>query len=213
MAHYVVADGKWTARIPEHMAFSEAAVIPTAGVTALAAVKKIGPLGGKHILVCGASGGVGQYATLFASHAGAVVDAACGASNAAIPKRCGAARVFGYESGIANLPAREYDVIVAVNGRFSASDYARLLKAGGVFVAVGMDSIRPALVMPFEGVRVKAAVFFAEMRRGGLADAVERASAASSSIALCEHHGLACSPEVLCEVASKRTGVKHVVLI
>lgn len=213
VAQFAVADAKWTAKIPESMTFSQAAAIPTAGVTALAAVKKAQLAGGKRVLVCGASGGVGQYATVFAAQAGAVVDAACSSANAGVPKICGAARVFDYKSGLSELPAHAYDAVLAVNGKFPSAEYARVLKRGGAYVAVGMDSIRPAIAMPLKGRHAKLAVFFAEIGRGGLAEAVQRAGSSKRSIAITEHEGLKAAPSALLDQTRKRSGTKHVVVI
>ena len=212
-AEFAVADAKWTAHIPAAMSFSKAAAIPSAGVTALAAIKKIEPAAGKRIAVCGASGGVGQYATMFARQAGAAVDAACGAAHSDVPKSCGAMKTFDYAAGLSAFPGDAYDAVIAVNGSFSASDYAHLLKRGGAYIAVGMDSIRPALAMVPKGRRVKFALFFAEISKGGLAEAVGRVASSPFSIAISEHRGLDCVPEALFELTEMRTGAKQVVLI
>ena len=213
LASFAVADAKWTAAIPEDMTFSQAAAIPTAGVTALAAVKKVDLSEAQRVLVCGASGGVGQYVTLLAAQAGAVVDAVCGPASANAPVVCGASRVFDYTNGLSEIPGGVYDAVLAVNGRFPSAEYARLLKRGGTYVAVGMDSIAPAVAMPFKGRRAKLAVFFAEIRRGGLNEAVRRAAASNRSVAITEHEGLDAAPAALIELACKRTGTKHVVVL
>lgn len=85
-AGYAIADEKWAAHLPGNMDFVEGAAIPSAGVTALAAVEKAWCSDSADVLVCGASGGVGQYAVALAKAAGAHVIATCSASNLDAPR-------------------------------------------------------------------------------------------------------------------------------
>ncbi len=68
----------------EHVVRTGAA-LPSAGVTALAAVRKACAGGAERVLVCGASGGVGQYAMLLAAETGAEVWGACRPGNFPVP--------------------------------------------------------------------------------------------------------------------------------
>jgi NADPH2:quinone reductase len=61
--------------IPANVTDTEAATVPTAGLTALRALELGGLLLGKRVLVSGATGGVGQYAVQLAALAGGVVTA------------------------------------------------------------------------------------------------------------------------------------------
>ena len=61
------------AELPEKVTFSQAATFPVAGLTALLALGKGGPLLGKRVLVTGATGGVGDFAVQLARLAGAHV--------------------------------------------------------------------------------------------------------------------------------------------
>jgi NADPH:quinone reductase len=61
------------AAVPEGVDAAVAAALPTAGGTGLAIVESLGPLGGKTVLIMGAGGGVGSFATQFAAGAGARV--------------------------------------------------------------------------------------------------------------------------------------------
>src|SRR5436189_210444 len=54
------------------------AALPAAGVTALRAVRALGPLLGRRVLVTGASGGLGRFAVQLAARAGADVVALVG---------------------------------------------------------------------------------------------------------------------------------------
>ena len=54
------------AELPDKVTFSQAATFPVAGLTALHALGKGGPLLGKRVLVTGATGGVGDFAVQLA---------------------------------------------------------------------------------------------------------------------------------------------------
>src|SRR5579884_3275748 len=64
---------KWLAEIPAEVSFAQAATLPTAGLTALYALKKSGFLLNHNVLVTGAAGSVGHFACQLARQAGAYV--------------------------------------------------------------------------------------------------------------------------------------------
>jgi NADPH2:quinone reductase len=59
------------APLPDDIDFARASTLPVAGLTALLALEKGGPLLGRKVLVTGASGGVGHFACQIGRHAGA----------------------------------------------------------------------------------------------------------------------------------------------
>jgi NADPH2:quinone reductase len=61
------------ARLPKGLEPTIAAALPTAGGTALEIVESVEPLTGKTVLMVGAAGGVGSFATQLAANAGAQV--------------------------------------------------------------------------------------------------------------------------------------------
>ena len=63
------------AELPEKVTFSQAATFPVAGLTALHALSKNGPLLARRVLVTGATGGVGDFAVQLARLGGAHVTA------------------------------------------------------------------------------------------------------------------------------------------
>jgi NADPH:quinone reductase len=83
VAGLLVDSGGWAQRaavptdalavIPEGVSFEVAATLPIAGLTALYALERGGLLLGKRVLITGASGGVGVFATQLARAAGAEV--------------------------------------------------------------------------------------------------------------------------------------------
>lgn len=87
--HVAVADDAPLARAPEGLDPAAAAVLPTAGMTGLALVESLGPLKGKTVLIVGADGVVGAFATQFAADARARVIVHVGG-------QAGARRMLGY---------------------------------------------------------------------------------------------------------------------
>ena len=61
------------ARLPKGLEPTVAAALPTAGGTALEIVESVEPLAGKTVLMVGAAGGIGSFATQLAANAGAQV--------------------------------------------------------------------------------------------------------------------------------------------
>lgn len=81
----IVAGGGWSeqvavqthhvALLPDVVSTTTAASLPIAGLTALRALRRAGPVLGRDVLVTGATGGVGQFAVQLAKTAGARVTA------------------------------------------------------------------------------------------------------------------------------------------
>lgn len=81
-AEYVAASSDSTlVRVPAGMDAAVAAAAPTVGMTGLSIVEALAPLDGKSVLITGAAGGVGSFATQFAVGAGAHVIANVRAEN------------------------------------------------------------------------------------------------------------------------------------
>ncbi|HET6259246.1 MAG TPA: hypothetical protein VFE39_11400 [Pseudonocardia sp.] len=66
--------------VPDEVDLGAAAAVPVAGVTALRALRRLGFLTGRRVLITGASGGVGGYAVQLAASAGAHVIASVGSA-------------------------------------------------------------------------------------------------------------------------------------
>jgi NADPH:quinone reductase len=147
-------DTRELAVVPEGLALADAAALPAAGVTALRAVRALGPVVGRRVLVTGASGGVGRFAVQLAALAGAHVIAAVGR-----PERAegldalGAAEiVVGGDGGLGGLTEGVAAAIDNVGGPLLADVY-RLVDAGGIVLSVGMASRQPTTI-DFEHARV-----------------------------------------------------------
>jgi NADPH:quinone reductase-like Zn-dependent oxidoreductase len=84
------------ARVPEGLDPVAAAALPTAGVTGLEIVESLEPVAGKTVLIVGAAGGVGSFATQFAANAGAHVIAVARAASDERMRAYGAAETIDY---------------------------------------------------------------------------------------------------------------------
>jgi NADPH:quinone reductase len=123
-----------TAVVPDGVDLAAAAALPGAGVTALQALRRLGPLLGRRVLVTGASGGVGRFAVQLAALAGAHV-VAC-ATRAAGLADIGAREVV---TDLADVREPVDGVIENVGGPLLGQAFA-LLDADGIVVSVGQAS-------------------------------------------------------------------------
>jgi NADPH:quinone reductase len=137
-AEYVaVIEDATLARIPPEMDAAVAASAPTAGMTALAIVESLAPLDGKSVLIVGAAGGVGSFATQFAVGAGAHVIANVRAENDERMRAYGVAETVDHTTAILpDLVTRMHpdgiDVLVDVASDAEAfAALAALVRDGG----------------------------------------------------------------------------------
>jgi NADPH:quinone reductase-like Zn-dependent oxidoreductase len=126
------------AELPDKVTFSQAATFPVAGLTALHALAKGGPLLGRRVLVTGASGGVGDFAVQLARLAGAHVTA-----TARRPDQAPSLRQLGAHDVLVGEeipPSPPYDLIVeSVGGRTLGTALSALAR-GGVCVTLGVSA-------------------------------------------------------------------------
>ncbi|MFI7698137.1 zinc-binding dehydrogenase [Nonomuraea sp. NPDC049480] len=137
--------------VPDDVDLGRAAALPVAGATALQALRRLGPVIGRRVLITGASGGVGRYAVQLAARAGAHVIASVGG-----PSRVGGLRELGAAEivfGPSAVSGRVYGVLDNVGGSQLAQAY-NLLEDGGTVQAVGMASREPTLI-DFEEARTR----------------------------------------------------------
>jgi NADPH:quinone reductase-like Zn-dependent oxidoreductase len=143
LSEYVTIPSDHAVGIPETVDFDTAASLPTAGVTAYQALKPVAHLApGERVLIDGASGGVGSFAIQIARIIGAEVTAVVGPRNVATARSLGASRVIDYSredliEAVSEKDSGIFDVIYAVNGHRSLSEYQRVLSPDGRFVMTG----------------------------------------------------------------------------
>ena len=98
-AEYAVANRKNVVKLPDSVDVEQAAAMPIAAGTALQAMRDKGHLRPKdHVLINGATGGVGTFAIQIAKILGAHVTAVCGADGVALARELGADQVVDYNA-------------------------------------------------------------------------------------------------------------------
>jgi NADPH:quinone reductase-like Zn-dependent oxidoreductase len=123
---------------PTNISFEEAAAVPQAALTALQGLRDKGHIQpGQKVLINGASGGVGTFAVQLAKSFGAEVTAVCSTRNVDRVRSIGADHVIDYTHEDFTRNEQRYDLILAVNGYHSISEYKRALHPEGVYVMTG----------------------------------------------------------------------------
>jgi NADPH:quinone reductase-like Zn-dependent oxidoreductase len=126
---------------PATMTFEQAAAVPVAGLTALQALRKHGQIqDGQHVLINGASGGVGTFAVQIAKALGAHVTGVCSGKNVEMVRSIGADHVIDYTKEDFWLSGKQYDLIIDNSAYYSIRKPLRVLKATGTYVGVGGSS-------------------------------------------------------------------------
>lgn len=159
LAQKVRVNGEWLTRLPETMSDKDAMAIGTAGYTAMLSVmalEKNGVTPDKGpVLVTGASGGVGSFATAFLSRLGYQVTASTGRPDAEyLVKKLGAAEMINRttlaQRGTPLMKERWAGAIDSVGGHTLANVCASIMY-GGTVAACGMaESLDfPGSVAPF----------------------------------------------------------------
>lgn len=124
---------------PAELDFDQAAALPLAGLTALQTVRRSGLAEGMTVLVHGAAGGVGSFATQLARLTGARVIGTASPGNHDYLRSLGA-EPLGYGEGLersalALVPDR-FDVILDYAGGASLDSVPGLLRPGGTVVSI-----------------------------------------------------------------------------
>jgi NADPH:quinone reductase len=137
-AERVVVPTHALAELPDKVTFAQAATLPVAGLTALYALAKRGPLLARRVLVTGATGGVGDFAVQLARVGGAHVTASVRrAEQGASVRQAGAHEVV---VGDEIAPSPKYDLVIeSVGGRTLGTALAAL-ERGGVCVTLGVSA-------------------------------------------------------------------------
>jgi len=115
------------------MLFEEAATLPVAALTALQALRDKGKIKkGQKILIVGAAGGVGPFATQLAKYYGGIVTAVCSAKNIKQTRSLGADHVIDYVKEDFTKSTESYDLILAINGNYPLLAYKKILNSDGI---------------------------------------------------------------------------------
>ncbi len=103
-------------------------------VTALQGLRagKIQP--GQHVLIIGASGGVGTFAVQIAKHLGAQVTGVCSTPHVDVVRRLGAEYVIDYTKQDFTVGAARYDLALQLGGTYSPAAVRKALTPHGTLI-------------------------------------------------------------------------------
>ena len=144
-AEYVAVPESALAHKPTNLSFAEAAAVPMTAVTALQALRDKGNIQpGQHVLINGASGGVGTFAIQIAKALGGEVTAVVSTHKINRAQAIGADHVIDYTQEDFTQNGNRYDLIFDTVGNQSVAAYKRVLKPKGNFVT---SAFLPALII------------------------------------------------------------------
>lgn len=123
---------------PSNLSFEQAAALPVAAITALQALRDKARLQpGQHVLINGASGGVGSFAVQLAKAMGATVTAVCSGRNVDMVRALGADHVIDYTQQDYTKGDTRFDAIVDMVGNHSLTAMLNVIEPDGVLVMIG----------------------------------------------------------------------------
>jgi NADPH:quinone reductase-like Zn-dependent oxidoreductase len=156
-AEYAAAPDDQVDLKPTNLTLEQAAALPLAGNTALMGVRDAAQVEpGQHVLVNGASGGVGTFAVQIAKAYGAEVTAVCSTRNVDLVRSIGADHVVDYTRQDFAASGDRYDVVFDLVANRSLADLRRALTPDGTLVlSGGGNSTGGSLVGPM-GLLIKA---------------------------------------------------------
>ena len=156
---------------PERLTFEQAAAVPVSGLTAQQGLLEVGRLQpGQHVLITGASGGVGTYAVQIAKAQGATVTGVCSTAKVDLVRSLGADHVIDYTTTDFAAGDQRYDLILDIGGSASLRRLRSVLTERGTLVIAGGEGggsllgigrqLRAVALSPF--VRHRPAMFVAK---------------------------------------------------
>lgn len=181
-AEFVCAKESELMPMPDGVSYDEAAAVPVAALTAFQGlVKHCGVETNQHVLINGASGGVGTFAVQIAKSLGAEVTGVCGTANGDLVKGLGADHVIDYSEADFTQNENTYDVVLDNIGNKRMSQYKNCLKQSGSYVVVGgpkgffLGALAHMLkaLLAFKFSKPRAVVFIAQRTQEDLRELTE----------------------------------------
>ena len=135
------------AHMPEGLSFADAAALPTAGLTALAALDVLRVGAGARVLILGLTGGVGSLAAQLAQYRGAQVTGTAHSEKHRLVEQLGTVKTIPYdlvdlvEAARSETPEGYDAVLDLVDDRPNSGKLATIIKGGGAIVSTigGVD--------------------------------------------------------------------------
>ena len=222
-AEYAVARASRLAPKPARLTFEQAAAVPVSAAAALQAVRdhaKVRP--GQHVLVIGASGGVGTFAVQIAKALGAEVTGVASTAKTDLVRAVGADHVLDYTREDPVSGRRRYDVIIDIGGNRRLAHLRRALAPKGTLVVTGGEdggrwlggigrNARAQLLSPFVGQRLTA--FVARERPADLVALRDLADSGAITPAIDRTYPLSQAAAAVRHLADGRTRGKVVITV
>jgi NADPH:quinone reductase-like Zn-dependent oxidoreductase len=137
-AEYARARESKLVRKPANLTFDQAAAVAVSGLTALQGLRDAGRVKpGQHVLIIGASGGVGTFAVQIAKALGAQVTGVCSTAKTDLVASIGADHVIDYTRDDFSGGPQRYDLILDIAGNSPLSRLRRALTPTGTLVIAG----------------------------------------------------------------------------
>jgi NADPH:quinone reductase-like Zn-dependent oxidoreductase len=221
-AEFAAADPARLARKPAGLSFEQAAAVPVSGVTALRALRDVGRLqAGQHVLVIGASGGVGTFAVQLAKAFGAEVTGVCRTEKVELVRSLGADHVVDHRQEDFAAAGRRYDLVLDIGGDSGLSRLRGVLTPRGTLVIVGGDFTGKLLgmgravraLMLSRLVRQRLTTFVAPVRSADLATLAELIESGRVKPAIDSTFALAEAPEALRRLESGQVKGKVTIVV
>jgi NADPH:quinone reductase-like Zn-dependent oxidoreductase len=130
-ADYIAVHQTSLAPKPGNLTFEQT---PLAAVTALQGLRAGGIRPGQHVLIVGASGGVGTFAVQIARHLGAQVIGVCSTPHLDLVRRLGAEHVIDYTKQDFTTGAARYDLALQLGGTYSPAAVRKVLTPHGTLI-------------------------------------------------------------------------------
>jgi NADPH:quinone reductase-like Zn-dependent oxidoreductase len=206
-AQYTTARADRLAPKPQNVTFEQAATLPNPARTALQAVRDYAKLRpAQHVLVIGASGGVGTFAVQLAKSFGAEVTGACRTSKTDLVQAIGADHVVDYTRTDITAGQQRYDVIIDIGGNRPLSRLQSALTPRGTLVITGGEqgdpftggmgrNLHAQLLSPFTSQRLTA--FITRPRRADLLTLADLAESGKITPAIDRTYPLAQAPAAI----------------
>jgi NADPH:quinone reductase-like Zn-dependent oxidoreductase len=210
-AEYAAAPAETLAAAPRAVELTDAAALPSAGLTAWQALfEHAGLTAGQSILINGAGGGVGGYAVQLAKQAGATVTATAGARGHDRVRSYGADHIVDYTATPVPkaVAGQRFDVVLnlAPTGPEETAQLVDLVADGGAFVTTVIPGPRDA------GRGVRTVEVFTRSDPAQLAELVTRVDAGELKIWVAGRRPLTDLAAVHDEAAAGRLAGKTVLI-
>jgi NADPH:quinone reductase-like Zn-dependent oxidoreductase len=222
-AQYVAVKAGQLAPKPASLTFEQAAAMPGSATTALQAVRdkaKLRP--GQHVLIIGASGGVGTFAVQISKAFGAEVTGAASTAKTDLVLAIGADHVLDYTREDITAGQHRYDVIIDIGGNRPLAHLRRALAPRGTLVITGGENggpwlggiernLRAQLLSPF--VSQKLIAFVARQPRADLMTLRDLADSGAITPAIDRTYPLSQAAAAVRHLAERRARGKVVISV